>query len=229
MKTKGEKKPYNTSFILFLGGRVVSDTGTSIQMMIMPLYIIDMGGSASTVGLFAFLSLLPALLVYPFAGVIGDRMNRKKIMVVTDLLSGGVILGLGLMSQWGLMRLPLLLAVQAMISLLNGLFEPATRGMLPQLVNKGELTRSNARVATARSGSVLLGPVIGAALYAKVGVTMVFFVNGISFLLSGISETMIRYTHRQPKVTAGVNGMMHDLLEGVKFVANNHLIPWSSF
>ncbi|MDW7671953.1 MAG: MFS transporter [Bacillota bacterium] len=207
----------------------MSDTGTSIQMMIMPLYIIDMGGSAATIGLFAFLSLLPALLVYPFAGVIGDRMNRKKIMVATDLLSGGVILGLGLMSHWGLMRLPLLLVVQAMISLLNGLFEPATRGMLPQLVNKDELTRSNARVAAARSGSVLLGPVIGAALYAHVGVTTVFFVNGLSFLLSGISETMIRYTHYPQKVTAGVGGMMHDLMEGVKFVVNNHLIRKLSY
>ena len=229
MNMKREKKSFNTNFILFLLGRIVSDTGTSIQMMIMPLYIIDIGGSAATIGIFSFLSLIPALLIYPFAGVIGDRMNRKRIMVATDLISAGVILGLGLLSHWGAMRLYLLLTVQVIISLMNGLFEPATRGMLPQLVDREELTRHNSTVASARSASVLLGPVIGAALYANFGVTMVFFVNGISFLLSGTSEIMIRYTHIKQKATEGVKGIMDDLLEGVKFVLQNHLIRKLSY
>lgn len=229
MNMKRENKAFNTNFVLFLLGRIVSDTGTSIQMMIMPLYIIDIGGSATTIGIFSFLSLIPALLVYPFAGVIGDRMNRKRIMVITDLISAAAILGLGLLSYGGDMRLSLLLTVQVIISLMNGLFEPATRGMLPQLVDKEELTRHNSTVASARSASVLLGPVIGAALYANFGVTMVFFVNGLSFLLSGISEMMIGYTHIKQKATEGVKGIMDDLLEGVKFVFKNHLIRKLSY
>ncbi|MDF2804557.1 MAG: major facilitator superfamily 1 [Anaerocolumna sp.] len=221
---KRNRKSFNINFVLFLLGRVVSDTGTSIQMMIMPLYIIDIGGGASTIGVFSFLSIIPALIVYPFAGVLGDRINRKRIMVVTDLISALVILILGWLSHMGIMRLSLLLIVQVIISLMNGLFEPATRGMLPQLVDKDELTKFNSTVASARSASVLLGPVIGAALYANFGVTMVFFVNGISFLLSGTSEMMIRYTHIKQKTAKGAKGMMNDLIEGVKFVWHNHLI-----
>lgn len=226
---KRNKRSFNTNFILFLLGRVVSDTGTSIQMMIMPLYIIDIGGGATTIGVFSFLSIIPALLVYPFAGVIGDRMNRKKIMVVTDLISAGVILVLGWMSYLGIMRLSLLLIVQVIISLMNGLFEPATRGMLPQLVEKEELTKYNSTVASARSASVLLGPVIGAALYANFGVTLVFLVNGISFLLSGISEMIIRYTHTKQKTAKGAKGIMNDLVEGIKFVWQNLLIRKLSY
>lgn len=221
---KRNRKSFNINFVLFLLGRVVSDTGTSIQMMIMPLYIIDIGGGASTIGVFSFLSIIPALIVYPFAGVLGDRINRKRIMVVTDLISALVILILGWLSHMGIMRLSLLLIVQVIISLMNGLFEPATRGMLPQLVDKDELTKFNSTVASARSASVLLGPVIGAALYANFGVTIVFFVNGISFLLSGTSEMMIRYTHIKQKTAKGAKGMMNDLIEGVKFVWHNHLI-----
>ncbi|SNT11190.1 Major Facilitator Superfamily protein [Anaerovirgula multivorans] len=158
---KKRKKILNTNFVLFLVGRMISDLGNSVQMMIMPLYIIDVGGSAATIGLFSFLSLLPALIIYPFAGVIGDRMNRKMIMVVTDIISAGVILALGLISYLGFMRISILLIVQAVISLLNGLFEPATRGMLPQLVDKEELTQSNSTVASMRSISIMLGPVMG--------------------------------------------------------------------
>lgn len=221
---KRERKCINTNFLLFLLGRIVSDTGTSIQMMIMPLYIIDIGGTANTVGFFSFLSLLPALLVYPFAGVIGDRLNRKRIMVVTDFISAVVLLGLGWLSYLGTMKLSLLLTVQVIISLMNGLFEPATRGMLPQLVDKEQLTRHNSTVASARSASVLVGPLIGAALYANFGITIVFFANGVSFLLSGISEMGIGYIHIKQKATHGIKGIMNDLSEGIKFVLQNNLI-----
>lgn len=221
---KKRKKILNTNFILFLLGRMVSDIGNSVQMMIIPLYIIDIGGSAATIGLFSFLSLLPALSIYPFAGVIGDRMNRKKIMVVTDLISAGIILALGFISYWEFMRIPLLLIVQAVISLLNGLFEPATRGMLPQLVDKEELTRSNSTVASMRSLSIMLGPVIGTVLYAKFGITIVFMINGISFLLSGASEMMIKYDHVKRKRTEGAKGIINDLLEGIQFIIKNRII-----
>ncbi|WP_026477516.1 MFS transporter [Alkaliphilus transvaalensis] len=223
------KNILNTNFTLFLLGRMVSDIGNSVQMMIMPLYIIDIGGSATTIGLFSFLSLLPALIIYPFAGVIGDRMNRKMIMVVTDWISAGVILALGLISYWRFMSIPLLLIVQAVISLLNGLFEPATRGMLPQLVDKEELTGCNSIVASMRSLSIMMGPVIGTILYAKFGITMVFMINGISFLLSGASEMMIQYIHVKPKRTEGAQGIVNDLMEGIQFIMKNRITRYMCY
>ena len=69
-------------------------------------------------------------------------------MVATDLASGGVILALALTSYLGKMSLAVLLLVQAIISLLNGIFDPATKGMLPQLVDEAELTRANSAVAS---------------------------------------------------------------------------------
>ncbi|MEW9123531.1 MAG: hypothetical protein AB2421_12560 [Thermotaleaceae bacterium] len=58
---KSEKKMINKDFMLYLIGRMVFDTGSTIQMMIMPLYIIDIGGTAATIGIFSFLSSLPIL------------------------------------------------------------------------------------------------------------------------------------------------------------------------
>jgi MFS family permease len=221
---KREKKAYNINYLLFLIGRMVSDTGTNLQMVVMPLYIIDNGGSGATVGLFSFLSLVPALLVYPFAGVLGDRMNRKKIMVLTDFGSAGAILGLAILSYFGRMNLSLLLIVQIVISLLNGLFDPATKGMLPKLVKQDELNWVNSQVASLRGVSVLLGPVIGTALYAHIGITILLFINGISFLLSGISEMLIRYKHIKRESAEGLPGIAGDLIEGIRFVMANKII-----
>jgi len=203
---------------------MVSDTGTSLQMVIMPLYIIDIGGSAATVGLFSFLAIMPTIFIYPFAGVLGDRLNRKTIMVATDLASGGVILALALTSYFGKMSLAMLLLVQTIISLLNGIFDPATKGMLPQLVDEAELTRANSAVASLRTLSSLLGPVIGTVLYANLGITVLFFINGISFLLSAISEIFIKYEHFRHKAGEGIMGIMTDLSEGIKFILDKKMI-----
>jgi MFS family permease len=142
---KKEKKPVNTNLILLLLGRIISDTGSGIQMVVMPLYIIDLGGSAATVGLFSFLSLVPALVVYPFARVLGDRMSRKAIMVATDLASAAATLELGFSAYSK--RISLLM-VQVIVSLLYGFFDPATKGMVPRLVEEDQLTRANSTVAS---------------------------------------------------------------------------------
>lgn len=214
----------NINFLLYLAGRMISDTGTSIQMVVMPLYIIDAGGSAATIGLFSFLSLIPVLFMYPFAGVLGDRLNRKMIMVSTDVASGAIILGLATLSYYNSLNLTILLAGQIFISLLNGLFDPATKGMLPQLVAEEELARANSKVASLRGLSVLLGPIIGAALYGGFGITLLFLINGVSYLLSGLSEVFIGYKYIKRKATTGLQGIFKDLSSGVSFILSNKLI-----
>ena len=221
---KRDKKALNINLILLLLGRMVSDTGTSLQMVIIPLYILDVGGSAATVGLFSFLALMPTLLVYPFAGVLGDMLNRKTIMVATDFTSAGVILGLAFTSYLGKMSLSLLLMVQVVVSLLNGLFDPATKGMLPQLVEEDKLTRANSAVASLRTLSALLGPVIGTALYTSLGITVLFLINGLSFLLSAGSEMLIGYKHPRREMGAGLPGILTDLTEGIKFILDSKVI-----
>lgn len=209
------KARINRNLLLLLWGRMVSDTGSRIQMIVIPLYILDTGGTAATIGLFSFLSLVPALVIYPVAGVLGDRWNRKTIMVLTDLLSGAAILFLAALSYRGAMQLWMMMTVQAVISLLNGLFDPATKGMLPQLVERENLSRANSAVASMRTLSGLAGPAVGTALYTAFGVSILFVINGISFLLSGLSELLIRYRHQK---AADKTHLLASLAEGGKFV-----------
>lgn len=209
------------NFTLLVIGRMISDTGTGIQMVIMPLYIIDAGGSAATIGLFSFLSLVPALIIYPFAGVVGDRLNRKNIMVVTDFVSAVVILGLAFVSHLGKMSLSLMLLVMVIVSLLYGLYDPATKGMVPQLVEKDHFNKANSMVASMRILSALLSPVIGTMLYVNFGITMLFVMNGISFLLSSCCSFLIQYNHTKRELTQGI---LNDLSSGIKFMKDNNVI-----
>ena len=214
----------NKNLILLLFGRMVSDTGTGIQMVIMPLYIIDAGGSSAVVGLFSFLCLMPTLLVYPFAGVLGDRLNRKMIMIATDLASAMAILVLAIVSRSGSMGLTMMLLVQVIVSILYGFFDPATKGMLPQLVQKEELTQANSTLAALRTLAGVVSPVVGAALYANLGISVLFLINGISFLISGGCSLFIGYKYTNREQISGAARFLTDLGEGVKFILTNPAI-----
>lgn len=152
------KKKINKNLVLLLLGRGVSDLGASIQMIVMPLYILDMGGSAATVGLYSFLALA-TVLVYPLAGVVGDRFNRKMIMVATDFASAGVILLLFACAYFHWLNLTIVLVAQILIAVLNGLFDPATKGMVPQIVEQSQLTKVNSGMSNMMSGMMPRGRV----------------------------------------------------------------------
>lgn len=214
----------NTNLILLLFGRVVSDIGSSIQMLILPLYIIDIGGSAATIGLSTFLSLMPIMLAYPFAGVMGDRLNRKYIMVGADAFSAIFVLILALKSYLGHMNLVMLLTVQGFVALFYGFFDPATKGMIPGLVESDKLAKTNAKVATLRIMSGMIAPLVAVALYTRYGITLLFLINGISFLVSALSESMIKYKHVGKKSIAGIKGVFLDLKDGIMFIRNAVLI-----
>jgi len=220
---KRENPAFNMNFLLLTLARTVSDMGTGMQAVIIPLYIIDIGRSAATVGLFSFLSLMPALLVYPFAGVLGDRSNRKLITIATDLASAVLLLGLAFAAHADRMSLSLLFTVQVLVALLFGFFDPASKGMLPQLVPQNNLTRANSLLATVRILSVMLSSVIGAVLYSRLGISVVILINGISFLISAASSLLIRYHHVNGSASSS-SSLLKDLAEGIRFIRNNKVI-----
>lgn len=226
---KRRKTFLNRNLTLLLTGRIVSDIGSSIQMLIMPLFIIDIGGDAAMVGLFSFLSLVPILLMYPFGGVFGDRLNRKWIMVTADLISGILLLALAFLSLMNMISWISLFGVQILVALAYGFFDPASKGLLPDLVPKENLAQTNSKIASLRILSGIAAPLIAVSLYTAFGITLLFAINGVSFLISGVSESFIRYKTDHKDVKNGFKGVFKDLSRGVKFIVNHRLIKSMSF
>ena len=214
----------NRNLNLLLAGRFVSDAGTRMQYTILPLYILDLGGTPAAMGTFSLLTMLPLFLLLPFGGVLGDRLNRKKIMINSDLAAGILILGLVIPAHLKLVTLPLLIAVQMLVGVVSAFFESSSGGMIPCIVDSENLTAANSKVATLRTMAGILGPPAGAILYSAMGAELVFLINGTSFLLSAVSETFIRYTHHPKQTKGGLRGIFEDMREGVLFIKGNRRI-----
>ncbi|MDK2984190.1 MAG: hypothetical protein PWP19_1668 [Thermococcaceae archaeon] len=126
----------NKNFWLYATGRWVSQAGWIIQDIAVPLYVLDKTGSGTIMSIFIIAELIPRLLVNPIAGVIGDRYNRKKLMVWLDMARGIFLFGV---IAFDLLNIQSLLAIQVVMSIMGAFFSAGTSGMFPDLVKKEEL------------------------------------------------------------------------------------------
>jgi DHA3 family macrolide efflux protein-like MFS transporter len=205
------------NFWLFSVGRLVSLTGTGVHNVAVPLFILDLTGSGLVMGMYMIIFLAPRLILYPLAGVLGDRFNRKWIMVWMDFGRGFLLLIMALLAARNMMTLSILFGTQFLISVMDALFDPSTAAMLPDIVKKEELTRANSVVGAIDSFSRIVGPIVGGILYGFGGITLALLVNGISFAGSGVSELFIRYLQKTKKIER-VKEVVDDLKEGIHFV-----------
>jgi len=205
------------NFWLFALGRLVSLIGSGIQQIALPLFILDLTGSGAIMGTFVLVSMLPRIAFAPMAGVFGDRFNRKRIMVNLDLLRGGLILTLAGGASLGFLKLWVLFVGQFLISTMDIFFDPATQAMLPDLVDREQLTRANSIISGINSLSYIVGPALGGILYGLFGITAVFLANGISFVASAVSELFIEYNYRRKASRLTVKTAVKEILEGVRF------------
>lgn len=184
------------NFLIYSSGRFISFLGDAIQMIALPLFILDRTGSGTLMGLFSVLTIAPSVLMAPISGVIGDRLNRKKIMVNLDFARGAVILLLAFISFFGKLNIPMLFTMQVFISIMGNLFSASTSAMLPELVSENYFKKANSINASLESTAYILGPALSGLIYGIFGIKVIFLINALSFIISAFAEIFINYTPR---------------------------------
>jgi DHA3 family macrolide efflux protein-like MFS transporter len=210
----------NRNFWLFAIGRFVSQLGWAVQDVALPLYVLDKTHSGSMMTAFILAEMIPALIVMPFAGVVGDRYNRKHLMVGFDLIRGVLLFAV---IAFNLLGIGQLMAVQVIMATLGAFFGTATSAMFPDLVEPDELERANSITASMNILARLIGPALGGFIYAVGGIKLAILVNALSFLGSGLFEILIRYEWRA-KGIASFSQVVVDLKEGIAFLRSNRYL-----
>jgi MFS family permease len=207
------------NFRLFLGGQVVSVTGTWMQQVALGWLVYRLTHSAFLLGVVGFAGQIPSLFLAPVAGVWADRLDRQRMVVATQSLAmvqalvlAALVLG-GKVAVWHLIALSLFLGV------VNAFDVPARQSFLVQMVGgRGDLANAIALNSSAFNAARLVGPAIAGVLIAAVGEGTVFLVNGISYAAVIAALVAIRVTPRAPRAGASVSPW-RTLKEGVAYVA----------
>lgn len=199
---------WNRNFLLLWQGQTVSQLGNQAFLLAMALWMLEATGSASLVGLVMCLEMLPMVLLAPIGGAVADRFPRIRILVAGDAVAGTALLILAAaMSSGRCSRttdVALLFAAALTVGVVNGFFQPALSAAIPDLVPAERLNAANSLNQFSIQASQLLGQGIGGVLYHLFGAPRLFLFDGLSFLFSAGSESLVRMPPPQPRESLGL-------------------------
>lgn len=212
-------KTMKTFLIIWLG-QLLSMIGSRITGFALAVWIMQTTGQATPFALTAFFSVLPRLLLSPLAGVLADRVNRKKIMIISDSLAGLVTLVAAVLLFTNQLEVWMVYVV-SFISAVCGTFQqPAYMASVTLLVPKEQLSRAVGMVQMGGSIADVLTPVIAGALFVGVGMKGIIAIDLITLLLA--IACLIFMKIPQPVRTENKDGiktgMLQDFLAGMKYL-----------
>ena len=182
----------NKNLNLLLCGQLVSQTGDKFYMLALSFMVLDTTGSAAKMGLVLFAGMLPLVAAGLFSGVIVDRVNRKKIIVLTDILRGVIVSLVSLLYLQGTLTFGMILLSQVLLGINSAFFNPAIPSVIPMIVKKEDLSKANAKTQFISGFSNIAGPALGGIIVSLYGYFIVFALNAISYFASALFESFLK-------------------------------------
>lgn len=193
------------NYRLFFGGQGVSLVGTWMQNIAMGWLVYSLTGSALLLGLVGFCAQIPVFILSPFAGVLADRVNRYKILIVTQALAMLQAFALAYLVLSGKIQVWHILVLSSFLGLVNSFDIPARQSFVIELVEKKEdLGNAIALNSSMFNGARLLGPSMAGILISAVGEGTCFLLNGISYLavIAALLAMRVPPAKKQPAAEA---------------------------
>jgi MFS family permease len=201
----------NSRFLRLWIGQGTSFVGDAVSMVALVVLVVEITGSASAVGGALVARLLPTI-ASPLAGVIADRVDRRVVLVASDLARAVLVMGLVFARD-----LATIYVLVFLMGLARTLFNPTIRAAFPSVVGGGDLTRANALISGTFSVSETAGPALGGLLVATVGVDVAFVLDAVTYL---VSAAMLSLTPlAQPQRDEDGAGFGEDLKAGFTYLA----------
>jgi MFS family permease len=181
-------------FRLFLGGQLVSQCGTWVQTVAQGWLVLQLTDSALAVGVVTALGSLPILLFTLYGGVIADRVDKRRFVI---LLQSGMLLealALAVLTHGGWITVHLVAGLTSFYGLLSAFEVPTRQSLVSEIVGKDDLMNAIALNSSAFNVARVIGPSIAGALIATVGLAACFYLNAASYLavLTGLLLMRVR-------------------------------------
>jgi MFS family permease len=169
-------------FRLYFAGQVVSASGTFLQQTAIGWLVLRITGSASSLGLVLAVGGLPSLLLGPWGGTIADRVDLRKLLIVTQLLFGILAGILFILASVGSASVGLVIAINAIGGFVQIVDSPARQAFVSRLVPSEDLASAVSLNGVVMNTARVVGPAVAGLLIVTVGTTPCFGVNALSYL-----------------------------------------------
>jgi MFS family permease len=209
----------NRDFNLLWISQSLSDLGTAISALAVPLLVLVLTGSPVQAGFVGTIGLVVTVLCRLPAGVLVDRIDRRRVMLACDVVRLVAYLALGVIVVGGRATLPAVIAVTVIGSACNAFFATAEHSCLRNIVARGQVPTAVARNEARVYGTALAGPPIGGLLFG-LGRSLPFFGDALTFLASFLGVALVRGPLQEERAEPP-GGHAAALVEGLRFVFGN--------
>jgi MFS family permease len=179
LRTSNAAKVRN--YRLYFAGQVVSVAGTWMQTVAQGLLVVTLTDSATMLGLVVAVQMLPVLLFGLWAGVIADRVSRRMLLLVTQVLGAVCALTLGVLVATDSVELWMVFCMAGLIGLVQAFENPARAAFVSELVPRELLPNAISLNSVMMNLARIVGPGTAALVKATVGLSVCFFINAVSF------------------------------------------------
>jgi MFS family permease len=208
-------------YSLLWWGMVVSNIGTWMQMAAHGYLDNHVTNSPFALGLVGFVRAVPVFTFSLFAGVVADRVDRRKLLIVTQSLAGVFALVLGVITSMGIVTVWMIMVLAFCSAAVAAFDNPTRQALVPDIVGKEYIANAVALQSAAFNGTGVLGPSLAGVALGFIGVAACFYINAISFLAVIIALFMMSSI---PNRTMRKQSMLQNLREGFGYVRGNKVV-----
>jgi len=218
MAQKNSLKLWNLNFFLLWQGRLVSVVGDIVYEIALGFWILAVTGSTTLMGTLMAATVLPRVIISPFAGVWVDRSDRKWLLVLMDLVRGILVILVGIAAITGHIQIWMVFVTGVILGICGAFFGIAVGSAIPDIVPKTHIVKANSAFSLVSTGAGIVGSSAGGFLYKLLGAPLMFLINGISYIISGFAEVFVKIPQVQHQKKE--SHFFEDLRSGFSFVWN---------
>lgn len=203
----------NSNFTKIWTGQLVSTMGTALTSLAASIYVFRLTNSAMSVGLMLMATAAPSLLVGLFAGVLVDRLDRKRIMIAADLIRAVLVFLIPILVPHSVVWLYVIVMVTSAI---GQFFDPAQESVLPEVASEEELAAANSLMAISSFGATAVGFAASGLIASAADISWAFYLDAVSFIVSALCILLIRIKPLQVEGVTSASLVIKNLKVGIQ-------------
>ncbi|CAA9555296.1 MAG: Uncharacterized MFS-type transporter [uncultured Thermomicrobiales bacterium] len=204
-------------------GSLVSNVGTWMQQIGSGWLVLQLTDSPFWLGMVAFAAALPILAFSLPAGVLADRVDRRRLLLGTQALAGTLALTLALLTGFGVVRIWFILAITLLSGTVMAFHMPTWQAMLPDLVGKDRLMNAVGLNSAAFNGAAVVGPALAGVILGTFGPAACFALNAASYLAVIAALLTIR-AHSVGRAEGEQASVLESVGAGLGFIRSRRLV-----
>ena len=170
------------NFRLYFTGQVISVSGSWMQRVAQSWLVLELTGSGMAVGAVTAFQFLPLLVLAPFGGLIADRMDKRRVLYITQTMAGITAATLGVLVLTDVVQLWMVFALALVHGTVGSFDNPARHAFVMEMVGRSRLTNAVGLNSVLVNTARVIGPALGGALIVSVGIGICFLINSVSYL-----------------------------------------------